>query len=141
MSIFDHINNLTYKKVPWEKLNESEKKSFSPYMTDRIFSMNSDLLPIVNFLQRYTVGELTPEFVYKLYYHLMPKKKIYTKYIKGATKEKYKKELVEIMKKYYQLASYEVIDYLDILMDENPNEVINIITKYGYTKKEAKKLL
>jgi hypothetical protein len=100
--------------------------------------MNLDLLPIVNILQKYTIGLLSPKEVYKLYLDFLPKQKTFDKYIKGKKEGKYNKELLEYLSKWYGVSQREVGDYLDLLPKD---EVINILKKYGLTEKEAKKLL
>ena len=66
-SIFDHLSGIKEKKVSWESLNEMDKKSFSPFIINRWLSMNMDLLPIVNILQKYTIGLLSAKDTYKVY--------------------------------------------------------------------------
>jgi len=115
-----------------------DKKSFSPFIINRWLSMNMDLLPIVNILQKYTIGFLSARDVYKVYLDFLPKQKTFDKYIKGSKSSKYNKEVLEYLSKWYGVSQREVTDYLEIL---SKDDVINILTKYGLTDKEAKKLL
>jgi hypothetical protein len=55
-SLFEHLSGIKEKKVKWDTLSEMDKKSFEPYMINRFLSMNIDLLPIINILQKYTIG-------------------------------------------------------------------------------------
>jgi len=137
-TIFQHLSGIKEKKESWESLSEMDKKSFTPFIINRWLSMNMDLLPIVNILQKYTIGLLSPKEVYKLYLDFLPKQKTFDKYIKGKKEGKYNKELLEYLSKWYGVSQREVSDYLDLLQN---NEVINILKKYGLTEKEAKKLL
>lgn len=137
-SLFDHLSGIREKKVKWETLSEMDKKSFSPYMINRWLSMNMDLLPVINELQKYTIGTLSPRDVYKLYLDFLPKQKTYDKYIKGKRDDKYNNEVLEYLSKWYSVSQREVVDYLDILPKES---VLDILMKYGLTNKEAKKLL
>ena len=82
-TIFQHLSGIKEKKESWESLSEMDKKSFTPFIINRWLSMNMDLLPIINVLQKYTIGLLTPRDVYKLYLDFLPKKKTFDKYIKG----------------------------------------------------------
>ena len=50
-TIFDHLANITHKKVPWEKLSDLDQKSFSPYLINRWLSMNMGLIEIIDFTQ------------------------------------------------------------------------------------------
>ena len=138
-TIFEHLSGIKEKKVSWESLSEMDQKSFSPFIINRWLSMNLDLLPIINILQKYTISKnVTAREVYKLYLDFLPKKKTFDKYIKGPNEGKYNKELLTHLASWYGVSQREVSDYLDLLQN---NEVINILKKYGLTEKEAKKLL
>ena len=137
-SIFQHLSGIKEKKESWASLSDMDKKSFSPFIINRWLSMNLDLLPIVNILQKYTIGFLSARDVYKVYLDFLPKKKTFDKYIKGSKSSKYNKEVLEYLSKWYGVSQREVTDYLEIL---SKDDVINILTKYGLTEKESKKLL
>lgn len=137
-TIFQHLSGIKEKKESWESLSDMDKKSFSPFIINRWLSMNMDLLPIVNELQKYTIGTLKAKEVYKLYLDFLPKRKTFDKYIKGKKEGKYNKELLEYLSRWYKISKREVIDYLELLKKD---EVIGILKKYGLTDKEAKKLL
>ncbi len=137
-SIFDHLSGIKEKKTSWESLTDMDKKSFSPFIINRWLSMNLDLLPIINILQKYTIGLLSPKEVYKLYLDFLPKKKTFDKYVKGKKEGKYNKELLQYLSKWYGVSYREVQDYLEILPKQ---EVLDILKKYGLTEKEAKNLL
>lgn len=137
-TIFQHLSGIKEKKESWESLSEMDKKSFTPFIINRWLSMNLDLLPIINILQKYTIGLLSPKEVYKLYLDFLPKQKTFDKYIKGKKEAKYNKELLNHLSNWYGVSNREVEDYLEILSKE---QVIEILMKYGLTDKESKKLL
>ena len=137
-SIFQHLSGIKEKKDSWASLSDMDKKSFSPFIINRWLSMNLDLLPIVNILQKYTVGLLSARDVYKVYLDFLPKKKTFDKYIKGSKSNKYNKECLEYLSQWYGVSQREVTDYLEIL---SKDDVINILMKYGLTEKESKKIL
>ena len=137
-TIFQHLSGIKEKKESWASLSDMDKKSFSPFIINRWLSMNLDLLPIVNILQKYTIGFLSARDVYKVYLDFLPKQKTFDKYIKGSKSSKYNKDVLEYLSKWYGVSQREVTDYLEIL---SKDDVINILTKYGLTDKEAKKLL
>ena len=93
-TIFDHLAGITHKKTKWDDLTEADQKSFSPYLINRWLSMAPELIEIVDMFQHYTIGPLTKEHVYKLYYDILPKGKFFNKYIKGKKSNKYNTELV-----------------------------------------------
>jgi hypothetical protein len=137
-TIFQHLSGIKEKKESWTSLSDMDKKSFSPFIINRWLSMNLDLLPIVNILQKYTIGFLSARDVYKVYLDFLPKKKTFDKYIKGSKSSKYNKDVLEYLSKWYGVSQREVTDYLEIL---SKDDVINILMKYGLTEKESKKLL
>jgi len=140
-TIFDHLSYITEKKTPWDKLSEADQKSFSPYLINRWLSMNMDLIEIVDMFQQYTIGELDRKHVYQLYQELLPKRKMYTKYIKAKDSDKYNKELLEFVAKHYQISIREATEYVAMLLDMDKELVIDILRKYGKTDKEIKSLM
>ena len=100
--------------------------------------MNVELLELINELQMYTIGQLSPKEVYKLYLDVLPKRKTFDKYIKGKSEAKWDKNLINYLCLYFKLSSREVEDYLEIL---SKDEVIEIVQKFGVDKKEIKKWL
>jgi|TARA_B110000483_G_scaffold45965_1_gene57366 hypothetical protein len=137
-SIFEHLSGIKEKKTSWESLTDMDKKSFSPFIINRWLSMNMDLLPIVNILQKYTIGLLSARDTYKVYLDFLPNKKTFDKYIKGKSDGKYNKDMLKYLSTWYGVSQREVIDYMELLPKQ---EVLDILMKYGLTDKEAKKLL
>ena len=137
-TIFQHLSGIKEKKVEWNSLSDMDKKTFSPFIINRLLSMNLDLLPIINVLQKYTIGLLSARDVYKVYLDFLPKRKTFDKYIKGKKEGKHNKELLSYLSNWYGVSQREVIEYLDILPKD---EVIKILMKYGLTEIQSKKLL
>ena len=136
-TIFQHLSGIKEKKQSWESLTEMDKKSFSPFIINRWLSMNMDLLPIINELQKYTIGTLSARDTYKLYLDFLPKKKTFDKYVKGKKSSKYNKDMLAYLSQWYGVSQSEVKDYLEIL---SKDEVKTILKKYGLTDKEIKVL-
>lgn len=140
-NIFEHISGITDKKTPWDVLSDSDKKSFTPYIINRWLSMNMDFIELVNELQRYTIGQVSPEETYKLYYDILPKQKQFNKYIKGKKADKYNPALVELLSMHFLVSEKEAMEYIDIYQETSLNTLKEIIKKYGKTDKEVEKLL
>lgn len=142
-TLFDHLEGITYKKTKWSELSESDTKTFSVYMINRFLSMNPDLTEFVNDLQRYSLTVLSPKEVYSLYLDVLPKKKLFFKYIKASKEERYDSNLIQLISKHYECNKSESISALDIffMTPEYKSELRSIISKYGYTEKEMDKLL
>jgi hypothetical protein len=140
-NIFEHISGITDKKTPWDVLSDADKKSFTPYIINRWLSMNIDFIELVNELQRYTIGGVSAEETYKLYYDILPKQKQFNKYIKGKKADKYNPALVELLSMHFLVSEKEAMEYIDMYQETSLNTLKEIIKKYGKTDKEVDKLL
>ena len=142
-TIFDHLANLTNKKTPWCELTDLDRKSFSPYLINRWLSMNPDLITFVDMFQQYTIGPLSKKHVYQLYHDILPKKKMFAKYIKGKKMDKYNPELVKFLANHLYTSKSEAEDYISLLMrnEFGQQRLITLLKQYGNTDKEIKKLL
>ena len=137
-TIFDHLAGITFKKIKWEDLTEADKKSFTPYLINRWLSMSPQLIEIVDMFQQYTIGPLSKEHVYKLYYDILPKGKFFSKYIKGKKVNKYNSELVIFMANHFEIAKNEAEEYISLL---NKKQLESLCKKYGKFDKEIKQWL
>jgi hypothetical protein len=140
-TLFDHLSGLTHEKVSWESLSDADKKSFSVYMINRWLSMNLNFIEIVNEFQQYTIGQLDPREVYKLYFDFLPKQKQFNKYIKGKKEDRHNPALVDLMSKHFLVSRDEASEYIDMLQQTSLNTIKEIIKKYGKTDKEVAALL
>ena len=139
-AIFDHLSGLTDKKVSWEHLTDTDRKSFTVYIVNRWLSMNMDFIEIVNEFQKYTIGQISPAETYKLYFDVLPKQKQFNKYIKGKKADKYNSELVELLSKHFLISEKQATEYLDMSQELSLNTLKEIVKKYGKTDKEVDKL-
>jgi hypothetical protein len=137
-TLFQHLSGLKESKTSWDSLSVMDKKTFEPFMVNRFLSMNMGLLELVNELQKFTIGQLSPRDVYKMYLDFLPKKRSFDKYIKGKKDDKYNSNVLEYLAKYYSVSQREVRDYLEIL---SKDDITEILLKYGLDKKEIKKWL
>ena len=137
-SIFDFIDGVTHKKKEWSKWSEMDQSKFSPFIVNRWLSMRQDLVEIVNELQTYTIGLLRPQETYRLYHELLPTNKSFAKYIKGKSEDKFDKDLIAQLAEHYQVSKSEAGDYADLL---DKVALDRIITMYGYSDAEKKKML
>ena len=137
-TIFDLIGGLTDKKREWKKWSETDQKKFSPFIVNRWLSMRMELTELVNELQTYTIGLLRPQETYRLYYELLPTNKSFAKYIKGKSEDKFDKDLIAQLAEHYQVSKSEAADYADLL---EKVALERIITMYGYSDAEKKKML
>lgn len=136
-TIFDFIDGVTHKKKEWNKWSETDQKLFSPFIVNRWLSMRMELIDLVNTLQKYTIGTLTPKFTYRLYYELMPSSKGFAKYVKGSKEDKFNIKLIEQVAEHYQISKSEATEYIE-LMDQS--SCAKLLSLYSYTEAEIKTL-
>lgn len=137
-TIFDVVNDVTHLKTPYEQYSEEDKKVISPFMLNRFLSMRMELTEVINELQRYTVGLLSPKDTYRLYHGLLPTNKTFAKYIKGKKEDKYEKQLVSQVAEHYQVSLAEATDYVDLMSKDSCSFLLQ---RYGYQPNEIKKLV
>ena len=135
-NIFDHIKGVTFRKTKWEDLSEEDTASWSNYMISRFFSLEMDLVEIINEFQRYTNDILTQKDYYNLLLNTLPKKSYYLKYIKSKSKFDISSEYIDIFCKYYELGKADIYLYIKFLSKNNPTELIDILKIYGLSTDE-----
>ena len=138
MTIFDWINQINYEKKSWDSFSEAEQKTFNTFIINRWLSMDKELIQIVNYFQKYSIGLLEPRDTYMWYRDIIPKKKRFNKYVKGKKAMKYNSELISIICKYYETSKSECIEYVEMMSKE---ELTSILELYGKEPKQIKKLL
>jgi hypothetical protein len=135
MTIFDFFKHVTTDKKSWSSFTEDEQKAFNSFMLHRIVSMTEAYINVAN------IGQSLPytdkEKIYKFYCEFLPKKSIYSKYIKGV-KTKSNEDLLKYISKFYECSFREAEEYIQILKKEDIQDILN---RYGIEDKEIKKLL
>ena len=134
-TVFSWLQEVTYNKTPWDSFSSEQQKVFEPYMINRLLSMNKNYLELVNYVQTIPITE--KEKYYKIYCDLIPKEKIWNKYIKSGSSSK-NKELMDYMTLYFECSSKEVDEYLNLLTKE---QIKDILSDFGIEDKEIKKQL
>jgi hypothetical protein len=132
---FKILSYVTFEKKPWDKLTDSEKGSVNPYMLHRYVSLYEPYIEIANLCQRIPQDE--KKLIYITYSNLLPKKKIWNKYLKSE-KNSINKDLLICLSKYFECSCKEAEEYIDFL---NKEEIENILSKLGLDDKEIKKLM
>jgi len=138
-NLFTHLNAITTQQdlSYWDKLTDTEKKTFQPYMVNRFLSMHKPWIEWVNFLQKYTIGLLSPKNTFKLYMEIIPRGKKWLKYVKGKKSNKYPSWLIELIAKHFETSTKDAEDYLNVI---GKDELKNILQMYGTEKKKMKEV-
>ena len=87
MTLFDFLNEITFNKRDWSTFTEDQKESFNPYMIHRYVSMYYKYVDIANVAQKLPINE--KEKIYNIYKTMLPKKKMFLKYVKKQSKNTY----------------------------------------------------
>ena len=142
-TLFEHINAITQTqdKKYWDKLDESDRKTWSNFMVLRFLSMNPDFLPLVAQIQP-VLQEVPPKAMYLALIDLIPKGRYYLKYMKPKGEDKYESWLLDLVTKHYQVSKIEAEDYLKILYNSRGGRerVKELCEIYGTDSKTITKL-
>ena len=129
-SFFDWIKEITVNKNEWNSFNEDDKALFNVFMIHRALSMTPEYIDIVNYVQIIPYNE--KEKIYKIYCDMIPKKNIWSKYIKSS-KKRTPDTLLQYIAKEYTISLGEAEEYTYLLGKEG---IISILTKHGVDEKE-----
>jgi hypothetical protein len=135
MTIWNWLEEITYKKSDVNSFDEQDWDTFNSYMIHRFISMNPYYIELVNEVQ--TILPTEKKQIYTIYRELIPKRKVFLKYIKGNS-SKYNPELMELLSNHFECPKKEAKEYFDIL---GKVKIKNLLSKMGFEKKEITKLL
>ncbi len=140
--LFDFIAGITENQTTefFDSLTESERKKYkaSRYMIHRFLSMNSNYLPVVDELQKYT--GIPDRCHYLFLTNILPRGRQFNKYIKGDKEGKYEKWLVDLVAKHFQVSTMEAIQYIEIYYLHDKSGLRELCEKYGIDSKTLKKV-
>ena len=135
MTLFDWLNELTFNKREWSSFSEDQRESFNSYMIHRYVSMYIGYVEIANVAQKLPLTE--KEKIYNIYKTMLPKKKMFLKYVKKQNKNTYE-DLLQYVANYYHCSFGEAEEYIDIIREAG---VRGILWEMGVDEKETDKLI
>jgi hypothetical protein len=135
VNIFGWLEEITVNKSPLDIISDESWDTWNSYMVHRYVSMNQDYIDIVNLVQK--INPQNKKQIYSIYKEMIPKKKMWLKYIKNEAK-KDQKELEEYVAKYFDCSLGEAEHYIDILRGSGVREILN---EMGIESKESDKLI
>ena len=133
-NLFDWLNEITVVKTHPESISEESWEKWNSYMIHRYVSMNIDYIDIVNYVQK--INPQNKQQIYSIYREMIPKKKLWLKYIKNEKKKNYK-EVAEYVAEYFECSLGEADHYIDII----PKSIEGILWEMGLSEEEASKLI
>jgi hypothetical protein len=134
-TVWKWLDEIVYFKTPIENISEESWDNWNSYTVNRSISMNQNFIELVNFVQ--TVPYDNKQQIYLIYKEMIPKRKMFFKWIKSNTK-KQPATLVEYVAKYFECSLGEAEEYIDILREHG---VRKVLYDMGVDEKEAKKLM
>ena len=134
-TIFNWLEQITYEKKDWKSFTEDQQSSFNSYMVHRFLSMYEGYIDITNVVQKFPYNE--KETIYNTYKSMIPKKKMFLKYIK-TTRKKTSDSLLIHIADHFTCGLGEAEEFTYILRKEG---VHHILAQRGIEEKEIKKLL
>ena len=134
-NIFEWLEHLTYKKSSTNSFEEKSWENFNAYMVHRFVSMYEGYIDIANIAQRFHPTD--KKGIYNFYCEMLPKKKMFLRYMKSKVKTS-PKEIKQHISKYYECSLEEANKYIT-LMDKS--DIKYILDKLGVEIKEQKQLL
>lgn len=133
-NLFEWLTEITVNKTPIAEISEESWDKFNSYMIHRYVSMDINYIDIVNYVQK--INPQSKKQIYSIYREMIPKKKVWLKYIKNENKKNYQ-ELAEYIADYYECSLGEADHYIDIL----GISVRSILWKMGVEEAETEKLI
>ena len=135
MTLFDWLNEITFNKRDWSSFSEDQRESFNSYMIHRYVSMYIGYVELANIAQKLPLNER--EKIYNIYKTMLPKKKMFLKYVKKQNKNTYE-DLLQYVADYYQCSLGEAEEYIDIIREAG---IRGILWEMGVNEKETDKLI
>ena len=134
-NIFEWLNEITLYKTPIEKISEESWNVWNSWLVHKYVSMDIRYVELANYVQ--TLPYENKQQTYTIYREMIPKTKVFLKYIKSRNK-KQPATLVEYVAKYFECGLGEAEEYIDILRIYGLRD---ILWKMGVDDKETEKLL
>lgn len=134
-NIFGWLEEITVNKSPLSSISDESWDTWNSYMVHRYVSMNQDYVDIANLVQK--INPQNKKQIYSIYKEMIPKRKMWLKYIKNEAKKE-QKELEEYIAKYFDCSLGEAEHYIDILRGTGVREILN---EMGVDSKESDKLI
>lgn len=140
-TIFSMLADVSHKKTDSTSYTEGDWKAYNIYMMNKWLSMNSHVTEIINFIQKYY--SLDKKIHYKMLSDILPKQKMFSKYIKGKKVDKFNPDLVKMVASHYEISRQEAKGRIEMYIHFSTGieTLTEMLRGYGKTDKEIKKLL
>ena len=106
-NLFEWLDEIMLYKSDLPSFSEESWDNWNTYMVNRYLSMNINYIDLVNYVQK--INPQNKQQIYTIYKEMIPKKKLWLKYIKNENKKNYQ-EVSEYVAKYFpvdELSDFE----------------------------------
>ena len=134
-NIFGWLDEIMLHKSDPQSFSQESWDKWNSYMVHRYLSMNISYIDIVNYVQK--INPQNKQQIYTIYREMIPKKKLWLKYIKNENKKNLK-QIPEYLAEYFNCSLGEAENYIDILRKHG---VKGILWEMGLNEEETNKLL
>ena len=134
-NIFEWLDEIMLYKSDPPSFSDESWDNWNTYMVNRYLSMNINYIDLVNYVQK--INPQNKQQIYTIYKEMIPKKKLWLKYIKNENKKNYK-EISNYIAEYFKCSLREADEHIYILRKSG---VKDILCEVGFDEKEANKLL
>jgi len=108
-NVFDWVKMIMTDKKSWSSFTPEEHKVFEPFMINRILSQTQSYIQLVNYVQKIPYSE--KEKLYNIYCEIIPKKFIFSKYIKSS-KKSVNKDILEKVSSFYDCSLGRICSFI-----------------------------
>jgi hypothetical protein len=133
--LFGWLEEITQHKSPIENISLESWEKWNTFMIHKYLSMSPDYIELVNYIQKIPYDK--KQQIYSIYREMLPKRKVYLRWI-GSKKKTQNKPVAEYIAKYFECGVGEAEEYMDILRKPG---ILEILYKMGINDEEANKLL
>jgi hypothetical protein len=134
-NIFGWLDEIMLHKSDPQNISEESWDKWNSYMIHRYVSMNINYIDIVNYVQK--INPNNKKQIYTIYREMIPKKKLWLKYLKNTNKTNFK-QIPEYVAEYFNCSLGEAEEYIYLLRKQG---IKGILWDMGVNEKEADKLI
>ena len=134
-NIFGWLDEIMLHKSNPQNISEESWDKWNSYMIHKYLSMNIDYIDIVNYVQK--INPNNKKQIYTIYQEMIPKKKLWLKYIKNTNKTNFK-QIPEYVAEYFNCSLGEAEEYIYLLRKQG---IKGILWDMGVNEKEVDKLI
>ncbi len=139
--LFQFLNQVTFVKDKefMSKASEEDRKSINSFIINKWISQDPNLIVIADYLNP-LIFNLTVDQLYKIYCRIIPKRKMFFKWI-GGKKQKQKTVpdfALNLIKREFEISQKEALDYFDLFQKNNTLKLL--VRKYALEDEQLKQL-